>query len=295
MQTPSMTRLFLVGCPRSGTTLLQSLLAAHPQIVSFPESHFFTTIISSRVVLRKLGIASRRARTRFTRFLATIGHEEMQSYLPRFAVLTRHYAQAFTDILDTLTRRQNKHIWLEKTPKHLLYIDDITRLVPEAKFIHLVRNGADVVASLYEVAQAHPAVWRSGSTSNLDQCIERWVQSVRVSQRYLGAPQHIIVRYEQLVEVPHIILNTLCRFVGVPFDEHMLAGYRESAKKLVLPYELWKQSVTNTIENANQKKFCRLFDEDQRKYIHTQIAQVNLEELNSIPVDAKMTEIRPLE
>jgi hypothetical protein len=61
----------------------------------------------------------------------------------------------------------------------------------------------------------------------------------------------------------------------------MLAGYRESAKKLILPYELWKQSVTNTIENANQKKFCRLFGEDQRKYIHTQIAQVNLEELNS--------------
>ena len=69
MQTAPKQRIFLVGCPRSGTTLLQSLLAAHPDITSFPESHFFRHLIDNRRWLhRTFGIASKRARTRKIKF-----------------------------------------------------------------------------------------------------------------------------------------------------------------------------------------------------------------------------------
>jgi hypothetical protein len=148
-QEPPILRLFLVGCPRSGTTLLQSLVAAHPQVASFPESHFFTRIISSRPVLRHLGLASLRARPQFTLLLDLLGRPELRTCLPRLAVSPRQYARAFTTVLDTVAREQHKQAWLEKTPRHLEYIDDISALVSNAKFIHLIRNGADVVASLY--------------------------------------------------------------------------------------------------------------------------------------------------
>lgn len=91
MRDPIQARLFLVGCPRTGTTLIQSLLAAHSQIASFPESHLL---------------------------LAGGG------------------------------TRWGQTIWLEKTPLHLLYIKQFEQFIPGVKFIHLLRNGADVVASL---------------------------------------------------------------------------------------------------------------------------------------------------
>ncbi len=272
----SISRLFLVGCPRSGTTLLQSLLAAHSQIVSFPESHFYTRIISSRFPLRQLGLASPRSRTRFLRFLDMIGHADMRHYLPLFAVSTRQYSRVFIAVLDAVARQQNKRVWLEKTPRHLDFVDDIRALVPESKFVHLVRNGEDVVASLYEVVNKHPGVWPSIPPGDLEGCIHRWVESIRLSQRYAGVPDHVIVRYEHLMEAPELVLKGLCEFIGVPFESAMLESYADNAASLVLPFETWKGAVTQAIGSNGERKFHRLFNESQRRHISAQIGQVDL-------------------
>lgn len=64
-------RFFIVGFPRSGTTLLQSLLAAHPQIASFPESYFFPNAVEKKG-LRILGISSLKAKENLQKFLNNI-------------------------------------------------------------------------------------------------------------------------------------------------------------------------------------------------------------------------------
>ena len=280
-----MQRLFLVGCPRSGTTLLQSLLAAHSQVVSFPESHFYNTMTTSRLRLRQLGLASPRTRPNFDRFLGLVGHPEMRRYLPFWAISRRQYSRAFIAVLDAIARQQNKHVWLEKTPRHLHYIEDISAFVPECKFIHLIRNGEDVTASLYEVVNQHPDRWPSipaGDAADCaDRCVDRWVQSVRLSQRYVGEPNHAMVRYEHLVEAPEEVIRGLCEFIGVPFEARVLAHYADHAASLVLPFETWKQSVTQAIESGPERKFDQLFDEAQRRHISARVAQVDLTALGS--------------
>ncbi|ETX00184.1 MAG: hypothetical protein ETSY1_12155 [Candidatus Entotheonella factor] len=280
-----MRRLFLVGCPRSGTTLLQSLLAAHSQVVSFSESHFYNTMTTSRLGLRRLGLASPRTRSKFSGFLNLIGHPEMQHYLPSFAISRRQYSRAFIAVLDTVARQQNKQVWLEKTPRHLHYIDDIRALVPECKFIHLVRNGEDVVASLYEVVNQHPDRWPSipagDAASCIDRCVNRWVQSIRLSLGYVGEPNHMMVRYEHLVEAPDEVVQELCEFMGIPFEPQMLEQYADHAASLVLPFETWKQSVTQAIASGREKKFDRLFDTQQRRDISARVAQMDLAALVS--------------
>lgn len=275
-----MRRLFLVGCPRSGTTLLQSLLAAHSQVISFPESHFYNTMTTSRFGLRRLGLASPRIRTRFAAFLELIGHPEMRHYLPFFAVSRRQYSRAFIAVLDAVTRQQNKQLWLEKTPRHLHYIEDIRAFVPESKFIHLVRHGEDVVASLYEVVNQHPDRWPSIPADDtalcVERCVERWVQSVQLSRRYVGAPNHTMVRYEHLVEAPKAVIQGLCEFIGISFEARMLERYADHAATLVLPFETWKQSVMQTIESGHERKFDRLFNEAQKHHISAQVAQIDL-------------------
>ncbi|NET61775.1 MAG: sulfotransferase [Symploca sp. SIO2E6] len=266
-------RIFLVGCPRSGTTLLQSLLAAHPLIHSFPESKFFDYLYPDyEPKRRRFWLASRRARAQFNKFLTEIGREELRDRLPWYAILASQYTRSFLSLLDTLTQEQGKSIWIEKSPPHLRRIEYIQKLVPNAQFIHILRNGIDVVASLYEVTHKYPkSVW--GQPWSIDKCINWWMTDIQISLSYQDQPSHILVKYEELVAQPQSVLSSLCQFINVPFEETMLQEYSKVAQQVSLAREPWKASVGNQIQNANSTKFYQLFNEEQRQYILNRIAQ----------------------
>ncbi|MGL4500565.1 MAG: sulfotransferase family protein [Planktothrix sp.] len=269
-------RLFLVGCPRSGTTLLQSLLAAHSQIASFPESHFFRYLLGNRSTWRtKLRISSPLARQRFDQFLVETGHPELTKYLPKTAVFTLQYVQGFIRVLDELTQQQGKKLWLEKTPGNVDYISYIEKRVPGAKFIHLVRNGADVVTSLYDVTHQYPEEWRGAW--DLDRCIRQWIKDVRLSLNHLHKPHHILIQYEQLIDNQPLVLAELCNFIGVDYEPTMLENYQKVAENVILPSESWKVSVQQGIYNTSGKKFNQLFNEEQKQYILQELSEANLE------------------
>lgn len=273
---PSYPRLFLVGCPRSGTTLLQSLLAAHSQIASFPESHFFRYLLRNRSMLRtKLRIASPLARKRFNQFLEEISHPELKRYLPQTALFTLQYVKGFIRVLDELTQQQGKHLWLEKTPGNLYYISYIEKRVTGAKFIHLVRNGVDVVSSLYDVTHQYPDDWKGAW--DLDRCIQQWIKDVRLSCHHLHKPNHILIQYEQLIENQPLVLGKLCEFIGVDYEPTMLQNYQKAAETVTLPFESWKVSVQQGIYNPFGQKFHQLFNEKQKQYILQELSEANFE------------------
>ncbi|CAD5933445.1 Sulfotransferase domain protein [Planktothrix tepida] len=273
---PFYPRLFLVGCPRSGTTLLQSLLAAHSKIASFPESHFFPYLLGNRSSWRaKLRIPSPLARKRFNQFLAETGHPELKRYLPKTVVFNIQYIQGFIRVLDELTQQQKKKLWLEKTPGNLYYISYIEKRVAGAKFIHLVRQGTDVVSSLYDVTHQYPDDWKGAW--NLDRCIRRWIKDVRLSYQHLHKPNHILVQYEQLIENQPLVLAKLCEFIGVDYEPKMLQNYQKAAKKVTLPFESWKVSVQQGIYNPFDQKFHQLFNEEQKQYILQELSEANFE------------------
>ena len=282
MRTSSSKHLFIVGSPRSGTTLLQSLLASHSEITSFPESHFFKYLVFKQrrwsLTLGALGIAPLGAKPRFKEFLHEINQEQMQSILPSFALFSRQYAHAFVKVLDTLTKQQGKTIWIEKTPGHLYCINSIEKLVPDAKFIHILRNGMDVVASQYEVTHKYPEIW--GGARDVDECVERWIKDVKISQSYVNRPNHILVRYEKLLEDPQLMLTRICQFVGTDFDELMLQKYSNTYKRLVLSNEAWKASVKESIRSTNSKKFYEIFEEKQQSYILDRLQHISIDELS---------------
>ena len=263
-------RLFLVGCPRSGTTLLQSMLAAHPRIASFPETHFFERI-SPRFAAVGMASPKRRDRRRLLQFLSEVGHPEMESLIPRYAVTLRRSVGAFVEVLDALTLAQGGTVWVEKTPGHLHYIDLIETHIPDARFIHLVRNGEDVVASLYEVSNEHPEVW--GAPATLEACIARWTGDLKLTQRHIDKPQHTLARYEQLLDRPQSVLTDLCKFIGVEFDPGMLSEHSLVVQKLVLQSETWKDSArVDGLHRPMVRKFDQLFDQEQQAYIRARMA-----------------------
>jgi LPS sulfotransferase NodH len=260
------TRIFLVGCPRSGTTLLQSLLAANSCIASYPETHFYEKLFSGHLLLAAFGIPSRKARARWNSFLGEVGHPEMNSILPKYAIFVRHFSKAFVEVLDQLTMKQKKPMWLEKTPGHLRCVDQIERLVRDAKFVHIVRNAEDNIASLFEVQQKYPENWGLGY-STIEKCTQRWITDTRISMQCSCKKNHYIVRYEHLIANPRPVIVALCDFIGVPFEEKMLSDYSKVAGQLVLETEQWKASVSEPIRPAGMRKFNEYLKEEQRQYI----------------------------
>lgn len=271
-------RLFLVGCPRSGTTLLQSLLASHPDIISFPESHFFRLLVEKRSRLRQmLNLASPIARSHYAQFFAETGYPDAKRFLKQTDITIPQYARAFYRALDAIAQQEGKPIWLEKTPGHVRYINYIEATIAQPKFIHIVRNGTDVVASLYEVTHKYPNLWEKAYS--VDECISHWEKDVKLTLHYLNQPNHIVVQYEQLADDPEPILMDLCKFIGTAFYKEMLSNYRQTAQKVTASNEPWKAGVSNAIQKRSSTKFNELFNETERQHISNAIATLNLEPL----------------
>ncbi len=270
-------RIFLVGCARSGTTLLQSILATHTKIISFPESHFFVNLAPMTRWQRLFKLAPQRAKKRFDEFLKDIDYKNTSATLNIIIPFTYQYVRAFVRVLDDLAEQNGKEIWIEKTPMHLHYIKTIEKLIPGSKFIHIVRNGEDVVASLYDVTRKYPEVW--GGLRDIDQYIERWIRDIRISQEYKEELNHKIVRYEKLLFDSKSIVTDICQFIGVDFERIMLLNYSNAAERIVLESEVWKNTVRQEIQNTKNRKFNQLFDEPEREYIRDRISAVNVDEL----------------
>ncbi len=281
-------RLFLVGCPRSGTTLLQAMLASHPAVFSLPETDFVWRVVGQREALivggrvRSVRALLGRARIRLGLCvrdtdrawaeLAEVAGAEVSAFRPRGSLSIRRQLQAFARALDCLALERGKAAWLEKTPDHVFYLDAIQRCIPGVAAIHVIRRGEDVVASLRDAALRYPGGeggwaryrdWRLG--------VARWNASVSRSLAYRGAPGHLLVRHEDVAAKPEDTLQRICRFAGLDFEPSMLRDYQEASARVSRREESWKAGVRGSIEASTSDKFDQLFTADERAQISTML------------------------
>ena len=245
-------RIFIVGVPRSGTTLVQSLLAAHGALTSFTESHFFDRHFrllapSSRALL----VSDPGPRLR--EFLAEndepppaaaawFGAAEVglgaRALLP---LRTRPAARRLLGVLDELARRRGAAGWVEKTPRHLRYLPFLERLLAGAGrplFVHVIRQGLEVVASLKRASRDWERPY------DLAACARRWNADVAFSLRRIGAPGDRFVFYEELTERPAAVLERLCVGLGLDWQPRALERYAGASGRLVTDEERgWKGGV----------------------------------------------------
>ena len=269
---------FLVGCPRSGTTLLQCLLGAHSHIHTFPETAlFYKTVPSQSKAMKSLGIASRAAKSRFREFLEEIERPELFEHYFHTPITIKQYVAMWVQLLDDLTMEEGKTVWLEKTPHHVDYLPYIHRYIPDAKIVHIIRNGPDNIASMWE--QVQKARNRNGEGWSLDETVNRWITAVRASASRIGDDGHFFILYEDVAENPEVALKEILSFMDMPYEHAILERYPEVARSIVLPQEEWKAGVSGPVKNANGMKFTKLFTEKEREYILEKIKQVQLEDV----------------
>lgn len=273
-----MLRVFLVGSPRSGTTLLQRLVAAHPALTSFPESHFFYALCGDSRYRKALRLARRgHVRERLLAFLeesSKEGEEERRHRVERCrALFYGPWIELFVELLDDLAHARGARGWIEKTPLHLHYLHLMERYVPSARILHIVRSGVPVVASVRRVTGAHPEAW--GGERSVEACVERWLFDMARHRKYLGAPGHHFVRYRELVERPAEVLGEVCDFLDLPFSSAMLD--EATGEGIVLPGEPWKEGARERVSAAGSRTVPEeVLDPDELAYVRRRVEAVDL-------------------
>ncbi len=207
----SLAPIFVGGAPRSGTTLTRAILDAHPEIACGPELRAFPALARLyRDTSASMGGA----------FAAhfDFGPEALQAT----------FRNLIASFLEPFQRRSGKRHIAEKTPANALYFRELFTLFPEGRFIHVLRDPRDVVASLVRMD------WRDARTgaklpitASVEGAAEGWVGHVTAARaaREAGAPV-LDLAYEQLIADPARSIASLFSHLGVDFSDAALAHHR---------------------------------------------------------------------
>lgn len=265
-----MKRVFIVGCARSGTTLLQGMLAAHHRVFSLPETFFFAKVFPRRWIKRHLLWPAIKVRERLPQIVREMGRDDLLP-LAHIGLFQRDYHQPFVAVMDRMASDAGKDVWVEKTPWHIHCIDEIHGKIPDAYFIHIVRDGRDMVASLYDATNSNPSKWASlpslGSFKgfSIKECVEFWNREVAISMTWRGHPQHMMVLYEDVVRQPQQVMESICTFLGVDYD-HAMNNPSSSYKQIVRDGESWKARNARPISQG-ERLYDKVFNEHERSWI----------------------------
>ena len=258
-------RLFLVGCPRSGTTILQSCLGAHPRMFTFQESRLMRTTGGRRAVAARLGVASRVAHAQMSAIYAELGLDAADCR-PHF--FQAGYVRDFAAAVDRACLAAGRDAWLEKTPDHLHHVGRLSRLIPGVRFVHILRGGFDNVCSLVDVTRKH----RNWSTRPLTppEAFERWAADVETSLACAGRPNHLLVRHADLVASTESVLRAVDRFAGLDFHPAQLAGMELG--RIASDAEPWKKGVSGGVSLPDPTRYRDLLAEDERAWLLARVA-----------------------
>jgi hypothetical protein len=239
--------LFVVGCPRSGTTLLQRMLDNHPQLAVANDSHFIPRVVEDVPIgvdpLLTPGLVERvRTYRRFYR----LGLPDVA--VRRAAREARTYREFVSALYSEYGRLRGKPFAGEKTPDYVRHLPRLHVLFPWARFVHIIRDGRDAALSILEWARRDkgPSRFELWEEEPVAVCALWWrwlVTTGRRDGRALGPARYREVRYEDLVARPETTLRELASFLGLPYAPEMVAFHegktrREpglSAKKAWLP------------------------------------------------------------
>lgn len=215
--------IFIVGCGRSGSTLLWLMLNRHSRIYLAKESYFIPNL-RSRWKPEMTDAAIDEFVDRLQTFpkppeqgvVNYLGWDisELRSML--YGMRSESYSELVRAIYSHGMRAEGKSWWGDKTPRYVMNLELLNRLFPGVRLIHLVRDGRDVALSYARC---------SWGPSSVRESALYWMTRVGVAHRFMKTHPDMPVcevRYEDLVREPETALRTICEFIGVHYEDGML-------------------------------------------------------------------------
>ncbi|HED65575.1 MAG TPA: glycosyltransferase [Planctomycetes bacterium] len=282
---------FVIGVGRSGNTLFRRILTSHSQLHVPPESFVLGACIRKyRAMGSKMNwpdlvsfvFAQFQFHPEFHLFEMDL--EPLVTRLSQVAARDRNLAYLFDAFYREHAAQHGKTplYWGDKTPMNSLddrvaagdrpkhigqgvpqTLERIRKVFPDARFLHIYRDGCDCVLSHL----------RGGFFASLEDAANRWrhveSQTRRFAERYRS--QSLDVRYEDLVSNPREVVEGVCSFLGVPFEEAMLESESNSKALGDVPAWSWHAQVAKPINAKNPGKARRVFTAEERERLQALI------------------------
>lgn len=188
--------IFIVGCPRSGTTLIRVVLDSHPNICCGPETHLIKNLKTFKETI-------------------SIRWRMLEPYGISEKVLNQKLSEMFRIFPENYMKIKKKQQWAEKTPNNIFHMDFIDELFPNCQFINIIRDGRDVVCSFKE---------RWGRIS-IFRAIRDWNRSIELTEQYrakFSKERYMEVKYEELVSNPERETKRIMEFIGEDWTPELL-------------------------------------------------------------------------
>ena len=218
--------IFIVGTPRSGTTVFSNKLTSVTGIVIAPETHFMAEVWSP---LRHLDLADERSlNTAITRFSSGIWfsdlgieEEQIKNEFLKQAELT--WPVFFNIVLKLYADSKQAKYYGEKTPGHYHYVSNFLDWYPDCRVIFMMRDPRAVVASNLRAPFSPSYVWFVA---------RRWKQVANIHQQHQSDPRVLKVCYENFVADPETLLTRLCQNLGIePATQQMHSSIAPATPK----------------------------------------------------------------
>jgi hypothetical protein len=226
---PEFPAPFIVGVGRSGTTLLRMMLDSHPQIAVPPETHFIPQFIQASGKLRFSPATLTKAivhdqRRRWNDFGLTEEDllEAMQAVDP---LNTPDALRAFYGLY---ADKHGKQRWGDKTPDYVRKMKKLQNTLPEARFIHVIRDGRDA-----GISQNTRIAKRGKDPIPPKEMARRWRKRIIKSRIDAEEVNHYLeVRYEDMLTDTEAVLRRVCEHIEIDFDPAMLSYHERAGERL---------------------------------------------------------------
>ncbi|MCB9422221.1 MAG: sulfotransferase [Ardenticatenaceae bacterium] len=263
-------QIFIGGCSRSGTTLLGAMIGAHSDMICSPESHFKMDVLRA---LEK-GKVNANPSALMTLIQRHWRFKIWELELPPIELFNDDsdepvLARLLNWIIDQYAQQQERSQaskWVDHTPENISYAHSLLQLFPNARFIHIVRDGRAVAASIM------PLDWGPNSIMKTSRWWMRMMSFGLAAEKALGPEIIMQVKYEDLVLEPEPTMRSISQFLGIEYEPAMLhatgfnpPSYTTRQHKLVGNRP--DASVVNRWETKLTSRQIEIFEHQTRDFL----------------------------
>ncbi|MBI1370549.1 MAG: hypothetical protein GC162_18080 [Planctomycetes bacterium] len=262
------TPIFIIGMPRSGTTLLSSMLSAHSRIAISPETHFLSLYVHK---FRHDELTSREMFEEFWRtFIAgdRFGNMCLDAALCHDCIVAAGdwtYRGVFEVLLSAYARSLNKPRWGEKTPDHYQHLDRLMQWYPQAQVIFMLRDPRAVSASLQKTD------WGGNDVVTHTR---RWRNAIVAYESHKAGGRIHLIKYADLVAEPEQTCRRVCELIGEQFESGMLTNRGAESQPQLARRQGWAREQ---IEQAQQPIHTQSIDAWRNQMPRRQVALIETE------------------
>lgn len=219
--------VFVVGVPRSGTTMLYNILVRHHSFAGNSEPVWNTeTSIFKKFIRHTNGF--------FEEGKWPFWYEYFGGNREQFRQFQKESIRSF--LVNAALARGATRV-LEKTPNHVDHLDLMFETFPQASAVHIIRHPVDVYASMRKRAQVTPPDKDPWLKVDHDTFAQDYVRKVNGTEKYKMEGRLLTVRYEDLTSSPDTEVRKVLEFIGEDFDESIVIGSAPVMTEGKFPYQ----------------------------------------------------------